>query len=124
MGSIGADVSCFENGAQMMPDASRTLNLPYEGRTVICGTLADCNVSKKGIHTEQDGFLYDHAVRIEKRKLLQGRDSPFRRLHLCGDGNTRHPVGEAITMQKNLDAIDESAATGREILPDGESRCV
>ena len=115
--ALGAGVIYFENGAQMMFDASWALNLPYEGRTVICGTLAGCDVDKKEIYAEKDGFLCDHAVKIEKEAdPFEGEIRHFADCILRGDRNTRYPIEEAITMQRILDAIYESAATGRDIL--------
>ena len=113
---LGAGVIYFENGAQMMFEASWTLNLPNEGFTMICGTRAGCDVDKKKIYTEKDGFLYDNTVNIVKdANPFEGEIRHFVDCILRGERKTKYPIDEAITMQKIMDAIYESAATGRDI---------
>jgi predicted dehydrogenase len=100
----------------MMFEASWTLNLPDEGFTVICGTRAGCDVDKKKIYTEKDGFLYDNTVNIVKdANPFEGEIRHFVDCIMSGERKTKYPIDEAITMQKIMDAIYESAATGRDI---------
>ncbi len=114
---LGAGAIYFENGAQMIFEASWNLNLPDDGFTLINGTLAGCDVDKKKIYTQKDGYLYDNTVNIEKEEdPFEGEIRHFVDCILRGERKTRYPIEQAIVMQRIMDAIYESAATGRDVL--------
>lgn len=112
---MGAGVIHFENGAMLMFEASWAINgLPHTD-TQIFGSKAGADLNSVTIYGERDGYLSDDKVNLGDNDRFLAEITHFAD---CVQNNlpTRYPIEQAVTMQKMLDAIYDSAAQGKEIV--------
>lgn len=112
----GAGVIHFENGAVMVFEASWALNGPDQSETLICGSKAGATVEPLVIYGERNDYLSTDNVTVnganDKIKL---EIEHFAECVLNGIHETKYPIGQAVDMQRMLEAIYESASQGKEI---------
>ena len=112
---MGAGVIHFENGAMLMFEASWAINGPAHSDTQIFGSKAGADVTSATIYGERDGYLSDDRVSLDDNDRFLAEITHFADCVL-NDKPTRYPIDMAVTMQRMLDAIYESAATKKEIV--------
>lgn len=114
----GAGVIHFENGALMVFEASWALNAPAKEETLVCGTKAGATIEPFTIYGERNDYLSTDNITVlgggEKRFLLEIEH--FADCVQKGVRETKYPMAQAVDMQKMLQAIYDSAASGKEIL--------
>lgn len=114
----GAGVIHFENGALMLFEASWALNAPAKEATLICGTKAGATIEPFTIYGERNDYLSTDEITVlrggEKRFLLEIEH--FADCVQKGVKETKYPMSQAVDMQRMLQAIYDSAASGKEIL--------
>lgn len=113
----GAGVIHFENGATMVFEASWAINAPDKSETLICGTKAGATVEPLTIYGERNDYLSTDNITVnpanDKMKL---EIEHFADCVLNGISKTKYPIEQAVDMQRILQAIYDSAETGKEIL--------
>ncbi|MBQ9413891.1 MAG: Gfo/Idh/MocA family oxidoreductase [Clostridia bacterium] len=113
----GVGIIHFENGATMLIEASWALNAPPKEETLICGTKAGATVEPLVIFGERAGHLSTDEITVfpqnDKFKL---EIEHFAEHALKGSRDTKYPIDQAITMQRMLQAMYDSAAQGKEIV--------
>lgn len=110
----GCGVIHFENGAMLMFEATWALNAPAHSDTLICGTKAGASLSPLTIYGERDGYLSDDVITINDNNRFADELSHFASCVLEGT-TPRYPLEQAVLMQRMLEGIYESAATGKEV---------
>lgn len=113
----GAGIIHFENGAVMLFEASWALNAPPKEETVICGTKAGATLEPFTIYGERNSHLSTDNITVfgnDKRFLLEIEH--FADCVLNGVKETKYPMAQAVDMQRMLQAIYDSAESGREII--------
>lgn len=113
----GSGVIYFENGAQLFFEASNTINGPAHRETVIYGSKAGALLSPPTVYNMTDGYLATQTLDItDKANPFYDEILHFADCVRRGDRNTRYNIDQAITMQKMLNAIYESAEAGKEVI--------
>ena len=117
----GAGTIVFENGAQLMFDASWSLNLPDYRETFISGTKSGAvRTSQPVIYSERDGIVTDEKLYAPASNSGVAEIEHFAECVRNGNRETRYNVVQAIVMQAMLNAIYKSAELGREVIIDEE----
>ncbi len=113
----GAGVIHFENSAVMLFEASWAINGPDKSETLICGTKAGASVEPLVIYGERNGYLSTDSVKVRSanEKMTLELDH-FAECVLNNDHNTKYPIEQAVDMQRMLQAIYDSAESGKEIV--------
>ncbi len=113
----GAGVIHFENGATMLFEASWAINAPEKSETLICGTKAGATIEPLVIYGERNEYLSTDSINVnpanDKVKL---EIEHFADCALKGIKETKYPIEQAVDMQRMLQAIYDSAETGKEII--------
>ena len=113
----GAGVIHFENGATMLFEASWAINAPEKSETLICGTKAGATIEPLVIYGERNEYLSTDSVTVnsanDKVKL---EIEHFADCVLKGIKETKYPIDQAVDMQRMLQAIYDSAESGKEIV--------
>ena len=113
----GAGVIHFENGATMVFEASWAINAPDKSETLICGSKAGATVEPLVIYGERNQYLSTDNVTVngnnDKFKL---EIEHFADCVLNGIKETKYPIDQAVDMQRMLEAIYDSAKSGKEIV--------
>jgi len=113
----GAGVIHFENGATMVFEASWAINMPEISETYICGTKAGASVNPLVIYGERNDFLStDNVTVCPRNDKTQLEIEHFADCALKGIKETKYTIEQAVDMQKILQAIYDSAETGKEIV--------
>ena len=112
---LGAGVIHFENGAMMMFEAAWAVNeQPYTG-TQIIGSLAGADLNTLTVYGERDGYLSDDRISVDDNNRFRDEIQHFVNCVL-ENRETRYPIGQAVQMQKMLDAVYASAEQKKEIV--------
>ncbi|MBQ3003443.1 MAG: Gfo/Idh/MocA family oxidoreductase [Clostridia bacterium] len=112
---LGAGVIHFENGAMLMFEASWAINGPAHSDTQIFGSKAGADVTSATIYGERDGYLSDDRITLDDNDRFLAEITHFADCVL-NDKPTRYPIEQAVTMQRILDAIYDSAEQKKEII--------
>ncbi len=112
---LGAGVIHFENGAMLMFEASWAINGPAHSDTQIFGSKAGADVTSATIYGERDGYLSDDRITLDDNDRFLAEITHFADCVL-NDKPTRYPIEQAVTMQRMLDAIYDSAEQKKEIV--------
>lgn len=112
---MGAGVIHFENGAMLMFEASWAINGPAHTDTQIFGSKAGADLNTSTIYGERDGYLSDDTVGLVDSDKFLGEITHFADCVL-NDKPVRYPLEQAVTMQRMLDAVYESAEKKKEIV--------
>jgi predicted dehydrogenase len=117
----GAGVIHFENGAQLLFEASWSIQLPNYRETVIAGTKSGAvRTTPPIVYSEKSGYLTDENMTIPKSDNGYGEITHFAECIRENNRNTRYDINQAIQMQAILNAIYASAELGREVTIDAE----
>ncbi len=109
-----AGVVHFENGACMMFEVSWALNAPGESYTQICGSKAGARLDPLTIYGEEMGYLTDNQPTTESKDIFSAEIEHF----LDCLRNGKKPISDldqAVTMQRILQGIYDSARLGKEV---------
>ncbi len=111
----GAGVFHFDNGALLLFETSWAINAPAREETLICGTKAGVSLDPLTVYGERDGYLSTETVTMlpEEDRFLE-EITHFADCVIRGK-ETRYPLDQAVTMQRMLQGIYDSAATGAEV---------
>ncbi len=112
---MGAGVIHFANGAMLMFEASWAINGVAHSDTQLFGSKAGADLSSMTIFGEREGYLSDDKVAIGDNDRFLAEITHFADC-VQNDKPTRYPIEQAVTMQRMLDAIYESAAQKKEIV--------
>lgn len=112
---MGAGVIHFANGSMLLFEAAWAINGAPHTDTQVFGTKAGADLNSLTIYGERDGYLSDDKVSVGENDKFLAEITHFADCVLH-DKPTRYPIEQAVTMQKMLDAIYESAAQGKEVL--------
>ena len=117
----GAGTIVFENGAQLMFDASWSLNLADYRESFISGTKSGAvRTNIPVIYSEKDGIVTDEKLNISASDSGVNEITHFAECIRNGNRNTRYNIENAIKMQAMLNAIYASGELGREVIIDEE----
>ena len=117
----GAGVIYFENGAQLLFEASWSIELPSFRETVIAGTKAGAvRANPPVIYSEKAGYLTEENMTILKSDNGYYEINHFAECVRENNRRTRYDIDQAIKMQSILNAIYLSASLGREVTIDSE----
>lgn len=112
---LGAGVIHFENGAMLMFEASWAINGISHTDTQIFGSKAGADLNTATIFGERDGYLSDDHITLDDNDRFLSEITHFADCVL-NDKPTRYPIEQAVTMQRMLDAIYDSAKQKKEII--------
>lgn len=113
----GAGVIHFENGATMVFEASWAINAPDKSETLIVGTKAGATVEPLVIYGERNDYLSDDKVTVlQNNDKMQLQLEHFADCVLNNNYNTNYPIEQAVDMQRILQAIYDSAESGKEVV--------
>ena len=112
---LGAGVIHFENGAMLMFEASWAINGVAHSDTQIFGSKAGADVTSATIYGERDEYLSDDRITLDDNDRFLAEITHFADCVL-NDKPTRYPIEQAVTMQRILDAIYDSAEQKKEII--------
>lgn len=112
---LGAGVIHFENGAMLMFEASWAINGVAHSDTQIFGSKAGADVTSATIFGERDEYLSDDRITLDDNDRFLAEITHFADCVL-NDKPTRYPIEQAVTMQRILDAIYDSAEQKKEII--------
>jgi len=104
----------FENGASMLFDVSWALNAPQESYTQICGSKAGARENPLCIYGEECGYLTDNSPNAGKSDMFYNEIAHF----VDCLRNGKQPISDleqAVTMQRILQGIYDSAKLGKEV---------
>ena len=117
----GAGVIYFENGAQLIFEASWSIQLPDYRDTVIAGTKSGAvRANPPVIYSEKAGYLTEENMTIPKSDNGYAEILHFAECVRENNRNTRYDINQAIVMQSVLNAIYASAEMGKEVTIDAE----
>ncbi|MBE6606023.1 MAG: Gfo/Idh/MocA family oxidoreductase [Ruminococcaceae bacterium] len=117
----GAGVIHFENGAQLLFEASWSIQLPDFNQTIIAGTKSGAlRAGTPVVYTENSGYLTDENITIPQSDSGYAEVEHFAECIRENKRNTRYDINKAIQMQSILNAIYRSAELGREVTIDSE----
>lgn len=117
----GAGTIVFENGAQLIFEASWSVNLPDFGETIIAGTKAGAVRAKVPvICAEKCGIVTDENLNIHLADNGYNEIEHFAECIRNNNRSSRYDINQAIQMQTMLNAIYKSAEMGREVIIDEE----
>lgn len=110
-----AGIVHFENGACMLFEVSWALNAPGGGYTRICGTKGGADLDPLTIYTEdEDGYLTDNKITTKPNDIFSAEIDHF--LDCVRTGKTpMSDLDQAVTMQRILQGVYDSARLGREV---------
>ncbi|MBR4236345.1 MAG: Gfo/Idh/MocA family oxidoreductase [Clostridia bacterium] len=104
----------FENGASLLFEVSWALNAPGESFTQICGSKAGARMDPLVIYTEQNGYLTDNTPSPGKNDMFYEEIDHF--IHCLRTGEKpKSDLNQAVTMQRILQGIYDSARLHREV---------
>ena len=104
----------FENGASLLFEVSWALNAPGESFTQICGSKAGARMDPLVIYTEQNGYLTDNTPSPGKNDMFYEEIDHF--IHCLRTGEKpQSDLNQAVTMQRILQGIYDSARLHREV---------
>ncbi len=117
----GAGVIHFKNGAQLIFEASWSIERPNFRETIIAGTKAGAvRANPPIIYSERSGYLAEETMTIAKSDNGYYEINHFAECVGENNRNTRYNIDQAIKMQAMLNAIYASAELGREVTIDEE----
>ncbi|MEG0766565.1 MAG: Gfo/Idh/MocA family oxidoreductase, partial [Clostridia bacterium] len=110
-----AGVVHFENGACLLFEVSWALNTKPQDYTQICGSKAGATLDPLTIYGEDMGYLTDNQPTFIPQGMFDVEIDHF--LHCVRTGDTpTSPLAHAVTMQRILQGIYDSAAQGKEVI--------
>lgn len=115
----GAGAIHFENGAVLLFEASWALNAPEKSETTICGTLAGASVNPLVVYGERNGFLSTDNITVCGRNDKMLLEITHFADCVLNKKQTKYPISQAVDMQRMLQAVYDSAASGKEIVIGG-----
>ncbi len=104
----------FENGAALTFEVSWAINAPDASYTQICGSLAGATLNPLTIYGEECGYLTDNSPKPDGGDIFYHEIDHF--LDCLRNGT--HPISDleqAVTMQRMLQGIYDSAKLGKEV---------
>ena len=112
----GNGIIHFENGAVLLFEASWAINAPDKCETLICGTKAGASLDPPTVYAERAGHLTTEQITVSRKNdRFQLEIDHFAKSVIDGTVS-RYPIEQAVLMQRMLQAIYDSAASGKEIL--------
>ncbi len=105
----------FENGATLYIESTWALNQPEGATKLLAGTKGGARLDPLTIYTERDGVQLDITPTVKDQNPFESEICHFVECIL----KKKEPIASAIqgiTLMRMLDAIYESAQTGREVL--------
>lgn len=104
----------FENGASLLFEVSWALNTPNDGYTQICGSKAGARLDPLVIYGEEDGYLSDNAISSGNSDMFDNEIDHFINCLRTGE-KPKSDLEQAVTMQRILQGIYDSAKLGKEV---------
>ncbi len=112
----GAGAIHFDNGAVLLFEASWALNAPEKSETLLCGTKAGATVEPLVIFGERNGYLSTDSITVCPRNDKILLEITHFADCVLNKKETKYPISQAVTMQRMLQAIYDSAESKREII--------
>lgn len=109
----------YANGASTLLEASYALNCEPRGERSLYGTKGGICLDTMKLYTEMNGFMTDVSLKdldtyVEKKDLFQCEIDHF--VDCCRNGTEcKSPAEDGVEIMKILDALYESARTGKSV---------
>ena len=115
----GAGIIRFENGAVLFFEASWAINGPSHTDMIVYGTKAGASINPFTIYGERNEYLStDNITVLPSNEKFLLEITHFADCVLNGK-TPKYPISQAVTMQKMLQTVYDSAAAGKELkIPD------
>jgi len=106
----------FENGAILIVETSWAMNIGNNaGGNMLCGSKAGATFDPLTIYSEENGYLVDKTPTLDKVGIFDAEIEHF--LDCVRTGKTPcSSIDDAITVQRMLQGIYDSAKLGREVI--------
>ena len=104
----------FENGASMLFEVSWALNAPGETYTQICGSKAGARLNPLTVYGEECGYLTDNKPQPADMDMFYTEIDHFIDCLRTGK-RPKSDLDQAVTMQRMLQGIYDSAKLGKEV---------
>jgi len=104
----------FENGAAMMFEVSWAINAPGESYTQICGSKAGARLDPLTVYGEECGYLSDMKPQADDVNIFSAEIEHFIDCLRTGK-KPASDLDQAVTMQRILQGIYDSARLGKEV---------
>lgn len=112
----GAGCIRFENGAIMLFEAAWAINLPPRSEITVCGSKAGLTLDPLTVYGEKDGYLNDETLTTEGETNAIFNEIEAFCKYVRSENDSPVPISQAVTLQRMLQGIYDSAAAGREVL--------
>ncbi len=111
----GAGVIHFENGASMLFEATWAFNGPNHTDVQVVGSKAGVTLNPLTVYGERGGYLSDDVITVGDDDRFAAELRHFADCVLNGTP-PKYPLEQAVQMQEMLQAIYDSAQSGKEII--------
>ncbi len=111
----GAGCIHFENGAILLFEVSWVINGPDHCDTQICGTKAGIILEPLTVYGERDGYLSTDSINVPSDNHCLNEITHFADC-IINKTEPIFPIDQAVTLQRMLEGIYESAKTGKEVV--------